>query len=307
MYNFGGNVAMTYGAVRRLIICPTYNGSAVTNKINKSSLVAGQLPIAVLQALFNVWHHSADPDTKMAATPQLSEFTPTDVDQVESTSEWFKAIMQSGERDIAVTYNDPAPYTIKNLAKLTSAGQLSFYAVTSDNYLLCKYDGTYLVPLQIQDGSLKVTPYKPRGYSEHSKNVMQFRLNENDSMNDLVGVKITGGYVTSDADFFSLIDCTCVVSSITTGGATFTITRDHSNPLTPTIAEGVTGILFTECAFNATDGSDDEAPSASENWTPGAAGVYVLAETSIFTSGKTYAYEFSHAGIEVAAGTFVIP
>lgn len=307
MENWGGNVTMAYEAARRLIICPTYTGSAVLNRINKSSLVAGQLPIAVLQALYNVWHHSADPETKHAATPQLSEFTVTDVEQVESTSEWYKAIMQAGERDAAFTLNDVAPYTMKNLALLTAAGQLSFYIVTGDDYLLCKYDGTYLIPLQIQDGSLKVIPYKLRGYSEHSKNIISFRLNENDSMNELVAVKITGGYVTSDASHYSLINCTCVVSSITTGGATFTITKDHSNPLTPTVAEGVTGILFTEVAANGVDVADDEVPAATENWTTASAGVYVWDETSVFTSGKIYAYEFSHNGVEVAAGTFTIP
>jgi hypothetical protein len=307
MENWGGNVTMTYKAARRLLVCPTYDGSAVANKINKSSLVAGQLPLAVLQALYNVWWHSTDPDTKWAATPQISEFTPTDVDPTESTSEWYKAVMQSGERDASFMINDPAPNTMKQLALLTAAGQLSFAIITGDDYLLCKYDGTYLIPLQIQDGSLKVTPYKPRGYTEHSKNLISFRLNEADSMNSLVAVKITGGYVTSDSDHFSLVNATCVCTGMATGAVVMTITRDASNPLTPTIKEGVTGILFTEVVAHGTDVTDDETPALTANWVETAGGVYTWTETSVFTSGKHYQVKISHPRVEVGDVSFLIP
>jgi len=309
MDNWGGNVTMAYKAARRLVICPTYNGSSVLNQIAVTSLEAGQLPLTVLQAKYNIWHHSADTLAKMAATPQLSEFTVTDVDAVESTSEWYKAVMQLGERDASFILNDPSPFVMKQIALLSAAGQLSFYIITGDDYLLCKLDTAKanLVPLQIQDGSLKVLPYKPRGYSEHSKNTISFRLNETDSMNDLVGVKITGGYVTSDSDHFSLIDCTATVTSPTVNGCVVTIKRTNSNPLTPTVDEPVTGILYSEVAAKATDESDDEAPAAAENWVESPAGTYTWAETSVFTAEKTYALEISHSRIEVAAISFTIP
>lgn len=306
MYNWGGNYTTAYKATRRLIICPTYNGSAVLNRINKSSLVNAQLPHTVLQALYNTYHHATDTAVKYAATPQLSEFTVTDVDPVESTSEWYKAIMQLGERDVSFMLNDVAPFVMKQLALLTAAGQLSFYMLTGDDYLLGKYDGTYLTPLQMQEGSLKVLPYKPRGYTEHSKNIISFRLNEVDSMNSLAGFKVSGGYVTSDNDHFSLIDCTCVCTSPTTGGVTLTITRTNGNPLEPATAVPVTGILFGEVAAKATDGTDDEAPGATENWTESSPGVYTWAETSVFTSSKTYAVEISHPRIDVAAVSFAV-
>jgi hypothetical protein len=306
MINWGGNVTMAYKAARRILITPTYNGSAALNSINKSSLVAGQLPIAVLQARYNIWWHSTDPASKFAATPQISEFAVTDVDPQESTSEWYKAVMQLGERDASFIINDPSPNTMKQLALLSAAGQISFYIITGDDYLLCKYDGTYLVPLQIQDGSLKVTPYKLRSHTEHSKNMMSFRLNESDSMNSLVGVKITGGVVTSDLDHFSLIDATCVPSAPGTGAVTLTITRTNSNPLNPTVAEPVTGILFSEVVAHGTDVTDDETPALEANWVE-TAGVYVWTEAAVFTSGKTYQVKISHPRVEVAAVTFVIP
>jgi hypothetical protein len=309
MDNWGGNVTMAYKAARRLVICPTYNGSAALNQIAVSSLDAGQLPIAVLQAKYNIWHHSADPASKFAATPQLSEFTITDVDAQESTSEWYKAIMQLGERDVAFILNDPSPFVMKQLALLTAAGQLSFYIITGDDYLLCKLDATKenLVPFQIQDGSLKVIPYKLRGYAEHSKNTISFRLNESDSMNSLVGVKITGGYVTSDLAHFSLIDCTATVTSPTTGGAVIAIKKTNSNPLTPTVDEPVTGILHTEVAAIASDGTGDEAPAAAGNWVEDPPGTYTWAETGVFTANKTYALQISHARIEVAPVNIVVP
>lgn len=307
MYNWGGNVTMAYKAARRIIICPTLNGSSALNQINKSSLVAGQLPIAVLQGLYNTWWHSADPLAKMAATPQISEFAVTDVDPTESTSEWYKAVMQAGERDGAFVLNDVSPFVMKQLALLTAAGAISFYIITGDDYLLCKYDGTYLVPLQIQDGSLKVTPYKLRGFAEHSKNMMSFRLNEADSMNSLVGVKITGGVVTSDSDHFSLLDATCVCTGMATGAVVMTITRTHSNPLTPSLAEGVSGILFSEVVAHGTDVSDDETPALAANWVETAGGVYTWTETSVFTSGKHYQVKISHPRVEVADVTFAIP
>jgi hypothetical protein len=307
MYNFGGSYAVTPKATRRLIICPTYNGSSVLNKIAKSSVSGGSLPHTVLQALYNTYQHAADPLVKHAATPQLSEFTVTDVDAQESTSEWYKAVMQLGERDCSFILNDVAPHVMGQLALLTAAGALSFYMITADDYLGCKQDATHFIPLQIQEGSLKVLPYKPRGYSEHSKNMITFRLNEADAMNGLVYQKISGGYVTSDSDHFSLIDCTCTVSSITTGGATFTIKRTFANPMAPSIDVPVTGILFTEMAAVGTDVSDDEAPAATENWTSSTAGVYVWAETGVFTSGKTYRVKISHPRIDVADVTFVIP
>jgi hypothetical protein len=307
MENWGGNTTLAYKAARRLLICPTYNGSAALNRINKSSLVAGQLPLSVLQALYNTWWHSTDPDAKWAATPQVSEFTVTDVDPTESTSEWYKAIMQAGERDASLVINDPSPNTMKQLALLTSAGQISFAVITGDDYLLCKYDGTYLTPIQMQDGSLKVTSYKPRGFSEHSKNIISFRLNEADAMNSLVAVKITGGYVTSDSDHFSLINAVAVPSAMATGAVVLTITRAVNNPLTPSIAEPITGILFSEVVAHGTDVTDDETPALAANWVETAGGVYTWTEAATFTSGKTYQLKISHPRVEVADVSFLIP
>jgi hypothetical protein len=303
MENWGGNVTTIYKAARRLLITTTQNNSAVTNKINKSSLVAGELPHTVLQALYNKYWHT-DAGDKLAATPQLSEFVVTDVDPTASTSEWYTAYMDEGARDCSLFLNDNAPYVTKQLKLLTAAGALSAYILTADDYLLCKYDGTYLIPLEIQDGSLKVTTYKLRGHTEHSKNAISFRLNEVDSMNDIVAIKVTGGYVTSDTDHYSLIDCVATVSSVTADGCTITVKRLYGNPLLPTVDVPVTGILYSEVAADTSDDSDDEAPAASENWVEGSGtGVYTWTETGVFTSGKSYTLKISHPRIDVATAT----
>lgn len=303
MYNLGTSSGLVTKSPRRLVICPTYNDSVVLNSIAISSLVNDQLPIAVLQTLYDKWWH-VDTNNKMMATPQLSELAFTDTEATKSESEWYSRIMQDPNRDVAFVFNDISPRVIKQFAALQTAGtQISFYIITSDDKLVGKIDGTNIVPFQILSGSLSVGMKKISGWSEHAKDTISFRMNEARSLDEMCAITISGGYVTSDDDHWSLIDATCTPSSQTTGGVTLTINQTARDPETGALVP-VTGIVFGKVAAKATDGTDNEAPAASENWTETSDGVYVWAETGVFTSGKTYMVEISHSKVDVAPVTF---
>lgn len=305
MYNIGTNDGLAPKAPRRIILCPTYDNSETVNKIAISSLVSDALPISVLQTLFDTWWHT-DTNNKMLATPQISEFTFTDSDPVKSTSEWFERVMQDPTRDVGFIFNDVTPRVIKQLALIAATSTAySFYIVTADDKLIGKFDGAYLVPFEIQASSIFVGNKALSGYTEHAKDMITFRLNEARSLDDMFAIPISGGYVTSDDDYWSLIDATCTPSSYTVDGVTLTIVRTARNPSTG-VQDPVTGILYTEAAANATDDSDDEAPAASGNWTESSDGVYVWSESGVFTSAKTYTVQISHSGIDVASVTFTI-
>jgi len=304
MDNLGISVGLAIKSARRLIICPTYDDSEAVNDIAISSLVSNAVPIAVLQALYDKWWH-IDTDNKMMATPQLSEFTFTDNDPVKSESEWYSRVLQDGTRDVSFVFNDITPRVIAQLRLLSVSGLFSFYIVTSDDRLIGKFDGTNLVPFQIQSGSIYVGSKKLPGYTEHAKDVITFRMNEANAMDEMFAIPISGGYVTSDAAHWSLEDATCTPSSQTVDGVTLTVVKTARNVETG-VQDPVTGILFTEVAADATDGTDDEVPALTANWEETSDGVYVWDETGVFTSGKTYTVKISKSKVDVASVTFTI-
>jgi hypothetical protein len=301
MYNLGIDVGLAIKAARRLVICPTYDDSQTVNKIAISSLVSNQLPIAVLQTLYDTWWHT-DTNNKMMATPQLSEFTFTDNDPVKSESEWYSRTLQDGTRDVSFVFNDVVPRVIKQFALNMGSGQYSFYIITNDDRLIGKFDGAYIVPFEIMTNTLYVGPKKLPGYAEHAKDVVTFRMNEARSMDDACAIPISGGYVTSDDDHWSLIDATCTPSSPTANGVVLTIVKTARNPETGE-QEVVTGIAYDEVVAAAT--GDTESPAASENWVEDPDGTYTWTETSVFGSG-TYTVKISTSKIDVAEVTFTV-
>ena len=171
MENLGKSDGLITKSPRRLILTPTYDDSEVVNKIAISSLVSDELPISVLQTLYDTWWH-IDTDNKMMATPQLSELTFTDSDPTKSESEWYERVMQDPTRDLSFLFNDISPRVIEQFSALATAGTaLSFYIVTSDDKLVGKFDGEYLAPFQIQTGSLFVGLKKLSGWEEHAKDI----------------------------------------------------------------------------------------------------------------------------------------
>jgi len=303
MINLGNDVGLAIKAARRLIICPTYKNDASANRIAISALVNDQLPIATLQTLYNKYWH-VDVGDKMMATPQLSEFQFVDGEAVKSESEWYSRELQAGTRDVNFIFNDVIPRVIKQFRLLTGTGQYSFYIITNDDRLIGKFDGAYITPFQIMTNTLQVGSKKLPGYSEHAKDMISFRMNEANSMDDMCAIPISGGYVTSDDDHWSLTDVTCTTSSPTVNGVRLTFKKTARNPETGEL-EPVTGIVYSEVACVA-DG-DAEAPTAAENWVETAAGtgIYDITETGIFASG-VYTVKISKSKFDVAEVTFTV-
>jgi hypothetical protein len=301
MDNIGRSQGFSIKDVERLIFLPRYKTSGAANVVLKSALSSHELPKATVQALFNTYWHVADPEIKWAATPRGVTFTPTYTAATPVETEWYKEYRQPGSFDIAFTFPGVDPAIGDGLNNIKSE-QLAVIPVTYDGYALLKdTSSTTLTPMAVMDNSMDVTPFQPGGYNTSAQVLVTFRLNDVYEMNSLVGVKLTDMDVTSDTDFYSLIDVTATCSSATGSGVTIALAKTRPDVLQPDVYDAITGLVYTEWSFVHSDGTVVNLAGAGNNVET--AGSYALTAT---LKAGVWTVKVSHPGYDVASTTFTV-
>jgi hypothetical protein len=299
----GLDLGFTHAPIRRLIFCLTTKDAGTANVISLSNAAV----LANWQTLFNTYAFAADPSVKFMASPLVREFAKADVEAVFWEIEDYKVKMHNPYADCTFAILDPSPYIMKNLREMES-DTISVFLITEDCEAIGIKDGTDLKPIPIKVGSFSVPPYNPRGYSEGSKNVISFRLNAFDDLDNLCAVTIASADVYDESDFFSLRTCVGTVASPAVTGCTITPVVTDVDPSAPATAIPVTGIVYGEITFTMTTTPFTVVSLAAAGSLTYLSGVYTVNEAVLLTAAKSYTLKISHSGYDIVpSGLVVVP
>ena len=278
-----------------------------TNAINTLSLTDAA-SLTALQARFDVpdlRDNSVDNDalTKLVPSSQVWGVTNEQGDPVENTDDGYYAKLAEGDYDIMIKFKNPSPYYIQQLKELEGI-ETSMYLLDANDENVAriwgKLNSTNLDPIRCR---ISVPNFNIASREAISEVIVKVRVINPKDMNYLYAVNVTGADVTSDVDFYSLINVNAVGSSPAVTGESFTATSIDFLGNEP-----LTGVTYDEITYRQSDDESITVTLASAgSLSEPTAGNYVVSEVALLTSGKSYIREIRKDGFNVIVETIAIP
>jgi len=296
--NPGNYCKVEIDEIRRILFVSKYKEDGSINKILKTDADE----VTNWQTLFDKYNFSSDVLEKVVPSPLVWGFTDEQTDNVVDDANGYLEKLADGDYNITFEHLRLPPYSIQQYKEMES-GTVAVYFIDADNRLWGKDDSTYIAPVEVE--GLQVNNFAFQTREKASKNSVSFRIKNSRDMNALNSILISDADVTSDEDFYSLIDATNTISSPATTGCVAVIGTSYLS--NEGVAVAVTGIEYT--AFTFVDQADLSTVTlaASGSLVESPDGTYTISEVALLTTAHTYNLQVAVSGYDIEIGSVVVP
>lgn len=291
--NPGNYCDVAIDEIRRVLFVNKYKDDGTLNYISQADAAA----IANWQTLFDKADFSSSIMEKVVPSHLVWGLTTEQEDNVVDDNNGYLIKLADGNYTINYEHILLEPYCISQYKALEEQ-TLSVYFVDADDKVWGKKSGVNLYPLDIL--GFQISNFSPKTREQASKSMVRFRLKTPTDMNILTSVTIADGDVTSDDDFYSLIDADVAISAPAVTGCVVVIDTAQGDV-------AVTGITYSGFTFvDQADGSTVTlAGAGSLNETPN--GTYTVNEAALLTTAHTYDLQITFSGYNISVGEVVVP
>ena len=291
--NPGNYCDVAIDEIRRVLFVNKYKDDGTLNYITQSNAAA----IANWQTLFDKPDFSSSIMEKVVPSHQVWGLTTEQEDNVVDDNNGYLIKLADGNYTVSYEHILLEPYSVKQYKSLEEQ-TLAVYFVDADDRVWGKKSGVNLYPVDIL--GVQFSNFSPKTREAASKTMCKFRIKNATDMNELTSVTIADGDVTSDDDFYSLIDADIAISSPAVTGCVAVIDTAQGDV-------AVTGIAYT--AFTFVDQADGSTATLAGvgSVTESPNGTYTINEAALLTTAHTYDLQVTLSGYNISVGEVVVP